>query len=144
MSFALREALFALAAIEEALLPAAARSRLPEVVEEVMLAEPRWWENYYPGNPDEQRLARRYSYSDRMRYYWPDDRIRGAQETLFTNLTEKGIPLPLLSAHLPDQYTRVRHGALGTSPEALVIDRIRDVLGGYARACRPGASTEPA
>lgn len=142
LTFALREALFALAAIEDELLPAARRSRLPEVVEQEMLAHPRWWENYYPGNADEQRLARRYSYSDRMRYYWPDDRIRGAQQTLCANLSETGIPLPLLSAHLPDQYTRVRRGILAPKAEALVVDRVRDVLRGYARACATAASKE--
>lgn len=142
LTFALREALFALAAIEDELLSAARRSRLPEVVEQEMLAHPRWWESYYPGDADEQRLARRYSYSDRMRYYWPDDRIRGAQQTLFANLSETGIPLPLLSAHLPDQYTRVRRGMLAPEPQALVVDRVRDVLRGYARACATAASKE--
>ncbi len=142
LTFALREALFALAAIEDALLPAARRSRLPEVVEQEMLAHPRWWEGYYPGDADEQRLARRYSYSDRMRYYWPNDHIRSAQQILFANLSDSNIPLPLLSAHLPDQYTRVRRGMLAPEPKALVVDRVRDVLRGYARVCATAASKE--
>jgi D-tagatose-1,6-bisphosphate aldolase subunit GatZ/KbaZ len=139
LTFALREALFALAAIESELLPADRRSRLPEVLDEVMLESPRWWQGYYAGTPEQQRLARRYSYSDRSRYYWPDERVEAAQATLFVNLTDTGIPLPLLSQHLPDQYTRVREGALAAEPRALVLDRVRDVLRGYARACTPTA-----
>jgi len=108
-----------------------------------MLAEPSQWQDYYPGSADEQRLARRYSYSDRLRYYWPDPQISAAQSRLLTNLGKVDIPLPLLSQYLPDQYTRVRHGELAAEPTALVIDRVRDVLRGYARACDPSLSLDP-
>lgn len=137
LTFALREALFALAAIEQELVPADACSRLPEVVERRMLAEPAMWEGYYPGSPAEQRLARRYSYSDRLRYYWPDPEIARAQALLFDNLAAVDIPLPLLSAHLSVQYARVRRGELAPRPRDLAVDRVRDVLRDYSRACDP-------
>ncbi|MCG0284557.1 D-tagatose-bisphosphate aldolase, class II, non-catalytic subunit [Streptomyces sp. PSAA01] len=137
LTFALREALFALAAIEDELVPAAERSRLAEVVERRMLAEPATWEGYYPGGATEQRLARRYSYSDRMRYYWPDPEIEKAQARLMDNLSAVDIPLPLLSAHLPLQYARVRHGELAARPRDLAVDHVRDVLRDYDRASRP-------
>lgn len=135
LTFALREALFALAAIEDEIVAASARSRLVEVIDQRMVAEPRYWAGYYHGSPDEQRIARRYSYSDRMRYYWPDAAIEAARATLIRNLTDTAIPLPLLSQYLPEQYRRIRDGALEPHPEALVIDRIRDALRPYARAC---------
>jgi D-tagatose-1,6-bisphosphate aldolase subunit GatZ/KbaZ len=135
LTFALREALFALAAIEDQLVDAADRSNLVGVVEQQMLADPGWWRGYYRGDPRAQRLARRYSYSDRLRYYWPVPEIVAAQSRLLSNLQVTDIPLPLVSAYLPDQYTRVRRGELAVDPTALVIDRIRDVLRGYARAC---------
>jgi len=113
------------------------RSHLPEVVEQRMLAEPSQWEGYYPGTADEQRLARRYSYSDRLRYYWPDREVHAAQERLLTNLVSVELPLPLISAYLPDQYARIRRGELAAQPHALVIDHVRDVLRAYARACGP-------
>ncbi|WP_062009093.1 D-tagatose-bisphosphate aldolase, class II, non-catalytic subunit [Streptomyces hygroscopicus] len=137
LTFALREALFALAAIEDELVPAAERSRLPEVVEQRMLAEPAMWEDYYPGSAAEQRLARRYSYSDRLRYYWPDPEIEAAQARLLHNLTALHIPLPLLSAHLPHQYARVRRGELAARPRDLAVDHVRDVLRDYDRASHP-------
>ncbi|MEE6310773.1 D-tagatose-bisphosphate aldolase, class II, non-catalytic subunit [Plantactinospora veratri] len=137
LTFALREALFALAAIEAELVTEQDRSNLPEVVEQRMLAEPGQWTKYYTGGAAEQRLARRYSYSDRMRYYWPDPEIQDAQRRLLANLTGRDIPLPLLSQYLPDQYRRVRDGTLGNHPVELVLDHIRDVLRGYRQASTP-------
>lgn len=140
LTFALREALFALAAIEDELVPADRRSDLVDVVEQVMLEEPRWWTGYYEGEADAERIARRYSYSDRMRYYWPHPEIHAAQERLVANLAEHPIPLPLLSAHLPTQYERVRSGELAADPQALAVDRVRDVLRDYAAACGTGGA----
>ena len=134
LTFALREALFALAGIEAELVTHAECSNLPDVVEQRMLAEPAQWNSYYPGTPADQRLARRYSYSDRMRYYWPDPAIEAAVERLVSNLRRTPAPLPLLGAFLPDQYDRVRRDELVNDPEALAIDRVRDVLRTYARA----------
>ena len=137
LTFALREALFAPAAIEQELIAYADRSHLAEVVERRMLAEPSYWEGYYPGSADEQRLARRYSYSDRLRYYWPDQEVHSAQDRLLTNLAAVELPLPLISAHLPGQYARIRRGELAAQPHDLVIDHVRDVLRAYASACDP-------
>lgn len=137
LTFALREALFALAAVEDELVTGDERSDLPAVVERRMLAEPRRWERYYPGAPQAQRILRRYSYSDRVRYYWPDPEIQAAQSRLMSNLAGRDIALPLLSQHLPDQYERVRRGELPAEPEALVLDRVRDVLRAYEFACTP-------
>jgi len=135
LTFALREALFALADIEDELVDDADRSDLVAVVERQMLAEPRWWQGYYEGDERAQRLARRYSFSDRVRYYWPDPEVSRSQSRLLANLAAVDVPLTLLSQYLPDQYARVRHGELAADPVALAIDRVREVLRGYARAC---------
>jgi len=136
LTFALREALFALSAIEEELIGAGERSRLPEVIEERMCANPEYWCEYYLDSPEAQRLARRYSYSDRLRYYLPDPAVAAAQERLLTNLECVAIPLPLLSQHMPRQYARVRTGELTLGARALALDRVRDVLRDYDEACR--------
>ena len=137
LTFALREALFALAAIETELVAEADQSHLREVLEARMIAEPSAWQGYYPGNAQQQRIARRYSYSDRLRYYWPDPAVHSAQDRLLANLSGLEVPLPLISAHLPDQYARIRRGELAAHPRALVIDHVRDVLRAYGRACDP-------
>ncbi len=143
LTFAVREALFALAAIEEELIPEDERSGLVAVIERRMLAEPEQWQGYYPGDPGEQRLLRKYSYSDRIRYYWPDQEVQAAQSRLVTNLAGRGIPQPLLSQYLPNQYARVRRGELSADPETLVLDHTRDALGDYASACNPTIREAP-
>jgi D-tagatose-1,6-bisphosphate aldolase subunit GatZ/KbaZ len=135
LTFALREALFALAAIEDELVSRDQRSRLVAVLEGCMLSHPDHWESHYRGSPEDQRVARRYSYSDRLRYYWPSPAVHAAQERLLANLAGVSIPLPMLSQHLPAQYRRVRGGTLASEPRALVIDHVRDVLRTYAAAC---------
>ena len=137
LTFALREALFALAEIETELVPDADRSHLVDVLDARMVAQPRYWQGYHDGDPAEQRVARRYSYSDRVRYYWPDPEVEAAVETLLRNLAGTGIPETLLSQHLPEQYARVRAGALTPDPRELVVDKVRDALRPYAAACFP-------
>jgi D-tagatose-1,6-bisphosphate aldolase subunit GatZ/KbaZ len=145
LTFAMREALFALSRIESELVARPSRSNLIEVVERRMLADPKHWEGYYAAggersdrgsnSPIAQRTARRYSYSDRLRYYWADAEIEAARATLLANLDRTGIPLPLISQFLPGQYDRIRAGRLEFTPQALVVDRVRDALRPYARAC---------
>ncbi len=136
LTFAMREALFALALIENELLPRPCRSNLIEVVERRMLTNPEYWRDYYEGDTLTQRTARRYSYSDRLRYYWADDDVDVARWTLLANLDRVGIPMPLISQFLPYQYDRIRAGELEPVAQCLVIDRIRDAMRPYARACR--------
>jgi D-tagatose-1,6-bisphosphate aldolase subunit GatZ/KbaZ len=137
LTFAMREALFALAAIENELVAEGERSELLSVVDHRMQEEPGYWEGYYPGGPVARRLLRRYSYSDRIRYYWSYPDVEDAQKRLFSNLAAGEIPQPLISQYLPRQYERVRHDGLENVPESLVFDRIRDTLGDYAIACNP-------
>ncbi len=59
LTFALREALFSLAQIEEELIPNAAdRSHFRQVLEEAMLADPSKWQKHYPGDERQQRISR--------------------------------------------------------------------------------------
>ncbi|MEN0628810.1 tagatose-bisphosphate aldolase subunit KbaZ [Phytobacter ursingii] len=136
LTFAMREALFALAAIEEELLPAHKRSGLRNVMENVMLDRPDFWQSHYQGNHQSRHLARSFSYSDRVRYYWPDKEVDCAMEHLLKNLAAIPLPLPLISQYLPLQYNRLREGAIAATPHALVIDHIQDILRQYHAACR--------
>jgi D-tagatose-1,6-bisphosphate aldolase subunit GatZ/KbaZ len=135
LTFALREALFALAAIEAELVPQERRSDLVAFMDRRMVESPGYWSGYYDGTAEEQRLARRYSYSDRIRYYWADPEVAAVQQRLFENLSAAGIPEPLLSQHLPRQYERVREAELAADPESLAIEAVRSVLRVYADAC---------
>lgn len=137
LTYAFREALYGLAAIEQELLKAKpdTQSQLRAKIEEVMLSNPKYWQKYYPGDAQQQYMKRCYSFSDRVRYYWPDDRLVAAVNTLFANLRSSSIPLSLLSQYFPAEYTSVREGQIKNDPEAIVFSKIRGVVGMYARAC---------
>jgi D-tagatose-1,6-bisphosphate aldolase subunit GatZ/KbaZ len=135
LTFAMREALEALEDIESQLVAEEDRSQLGCVLEETMLREPKDWLPYYAGSPAEQRLLRRYSYSDRVRYYWHRPEIAVAVDRLVANLSKVTVPESMLSRYLPAQYLRVRMGEISGDPVALIVDRVRDVLRTYAAAC---------
>ncbi|MBW4039742.1 MAG: D-tagatose-bisphosphate aldolase, class II, non-catalytic subunit [Acidobacteria bacterium] len=135
LTFAMREALDALEDMEVQLIPEKRQSHLARVVEETMLREPADWMPYYSGDAAAQKLLRRYSYSDRIRYYWHRPEIVAAVERLIVNLSAVEIPESMLSRYLPAQYLRLREKAIGGDPVSLVVDKVRDVLRAYAAAC---------
>lgn len=139
-TFAYREALFALAAIEDELLPAESRSRLPEVLDRCMVANPRHWQRHYGGDDATLRLLRRYALSDRCRYYWGEPEVKAAVERLVGNLRRHAPPMILLSQFMPEQQREVQAGRLDADPLALVRHRIALRLGEYARACARNAA----
>ncbi|HPT82369.1 MAG TPA: class II D-tagatose-bisphosphate aldolase, non-catalytic subunit [Limnochordia bacterium] len=139
LTFALREALFLLEHMEQQIpaLAGAELSRLQATMEEIMLAEPANWAPYYQGSPAELEFARKYSLSDRIRYYWPHPQAQAAVARLLTNLNSVDLPLPLLSQYLPRQYAKVRAGALTKRAEDLIKDRIAEVYEKYLGATKP-------
>jgi len=139
LTFAMREALEALSLIEAELVSPEKRARLMDVLEQAMLDDPRNWEHHYTGDEHAKRLLRRYSYSDRLRYYWTDARVKQAVNTLMANLREITIPQTLLSAFLPDQYRSVRAGSLKPEAHSIILHKIREVMSVYAEACKPQA-----
>ena len=140
LTFALREALFALSAIEQELLNGAGEcSGLPEVCDRVMTDHPGQWIKHYPATGPQARWYRRYSYSDRIRYYWSHPQVSAAVERLFNNLSRGAIPTPILSQFLPAQATLVQEGNLLPEPRDLVIHRIMQVTSVYSAACRGAA-----
>ena len=81
LTYAYREALFALAQIEKELMAnkISQQSYLVERLDEVMVENDGYWKKYYPGTPEEQAYKRKYSFSDRSRYYWPDATLTSAR-----------------------------------------------------------------
>lgn len=136
ITFAMREALFALAEIETRLIAQEKCSHLRETVEQVMLASPKDWKSHYRGTENEQRLLRVFSYSDRIRYYWFVPEVTAAVERLMENLGADSIPETLLSAHLPLEYAALRNGTLKLDPLEIVLHATQRSLRPYAIACR--------
>lgn len=133
LTFAAREALYALAAMEDELCDAP--SCFIEVLDQVMREDPSSWQGHYTAEEPESTLLRKYSYSDRSRYYMHRPVVKAAIEKLIANLSGNRIPLPLLSQYMPQQFIHVREGKLEAEPEQLILDRVRDTLSQYWRAC---------
>jgi D-tagatose-1,6-bisphosphate aldolase subunit GatZ/KbaZ len=144
LTFAFREAVFALVNVENELITSIAdRSHLIEVLDAAMLKDPHHWRNYYPGNEENTRLDRKYSLSDRSRYYWVNPDVQNALQKLFANLRKLHIPLSLISQFSPLQYQKIRSGEIAGSPEAIIKDRIGSVLEDYDQATENSNSTPP-
>jgi D-tagatose-1,6-bisphosphate aldolase subunit GatZ/KbaZ len=79
-------------------------SNLRQVVDTVMIDNPEYWQKYYLGTAEEQAYARKFSFSDRIWYYWLDPKVQAAVLRMFNNLDKIDIPLPLLSQFFPKQY----------------------------------------
>jgi D-tagatose-1,6-bisphosphate aldolase subunit GatZ/KbaZ len=137
LTFAMREVLYGLALIETELLPVDRRSNLTETVEQAMLRHPKDWQGHYHGTPEQQRILRTYSYSDRLRYYWNDPQVQAAVDKLVSNFENIDIPETLLSAYLPLQYRAIREGGLRKTVDDIVQHGIRGALAPYAAACFP-------
>ena len=135
LTYALRQALFALSYIEAELIPVGQRANLPAVCEKAMKADPTHWRTYCAGEGLRARAARRFGYSDRIRYYWTQPRVDAAVGRLARNLASTQIPLPLLEQHLPAQLEEVLRGTLAPVPDQLVLSHVMRVTDRYARAC---------
>ncbi|HVQ87765.1 MAG TPA: D-tagatose-bisphosphate aldolase, class II, non-catalytic subunit [Actinomycetes bacterium] len=136
LTFALREGIFALSYIEDVLLGEDA-SQVRRVLDDAMVDNPSYWQSFYSGDDAQQRFARQFSRSDRSRYYWTVPAVENAIQQLMANLQAALIPQELLSQFLPVQYERVRNGEVSTDPEALVRDKVREVLNIYLSATTP-------
>jgi D-tagatose-1,6-bisphosphate aldolase subunit GatZ/KbaZ len=140
LTFAFREAVFALEAVERewtskrnGVVP----SGVEEALEKAMLENPVHWKDYYHGDEHALRLARKYSYSDRARYYWAQPGIKAALQRLINNLAANPPTTSLLSQYLPRQAEAVREGRLSNQPVELIRHKILEVIDQYAYACGP-------
>lgn len=143
LTFALREALFALERIEIELNHAKSinLSRLHDTLENAMLTDPQYWLKHYAGGSEDLKIARFYSMSDRIRYYWSKPEVVASVRLLLQNLGLKPIPLSLISAFLPVQYKHIREGALQPAADDLISDKVGEVITDYIYACLPENTT---
>jgi len=126
LTFAFREAIFVLARIENELLPEGQRSNIIQVLEQVMLKQPKYWKKYYRGNEAEQAFKRNYSLSDRIRYYWAQPGVERSLSRLMQNLGDEVLPYRLLSELA---------GVTNLSATEIIEYMINKVLENYLGAC---------
>jgi D-tagatose-1,6-bisphosphate aldolase subunit GatZ/KbaZ len=140
LTFAMREALWALDKIEREWLGMDHASHLPETVQRAMTAAPRFWNKYYLSEGRQLELDQQYSLSDRIRYYWPVPDVESALKRLLANLDANPPPLSLVSQYLPLQYQAIRAGRLRPQARELVLHAVEQVLQPYSAACTDEAS----
>jgi D-tagatose-1,6-bisphosphate aldolase subunit GatZ/KbaZ len=136
LTFALREAFWALDAIEGEWLEKD-RSEFRRVALERMRENPKHWAKYYQGAGHALRFDMQYSLSDRIRYYWPDAEIVRAEKKLFDNLAANPPPPSLVSQHMPDAFAALRRNGQPLTPANLIRAHIGAVLEGYFAATQP-------
>lgn len=134
LTYGLREALFALSFMENELVPEEKRANFIEALEQVMLAEPGNWQKHYHGNDKQLALARKYSFSDRARYYIGQPQVTEAIDKLFANLREYPIPMNMLHQYMPVTYAKVRDGMIPLDPKELALDGVTNFMLDYEYA----------
>jgi D-tagatose-1,6-bisphosphate aldolase subunit GatZ/KbaZ len=140
LTFALREALFALNHMETELLgnqSGISLSNFIEVLEKAMINNPANWQQHYHGDEQAVFFARKYSFSDRARYYLPLPEVQASIARLIRNLESVEIPLTLIDQFMPIQFQKIRSGQLENKPSDLLQDRIINIIDDYLDATRP-------
>lgn len=136
LTYAMREGLFLLEQIEKELYKnnKAKLSNLSTVIEDEMKNNPIYWENYFSSQDKKLQFKLKYSFYDRIRYYWQIPSIKKAVNTLISNLNNVILPLSIISQYFPIQYKKIREGVIKNTPEDLILDKIIDVLDDYSYA----------
>ncbi len=133
LTFAYRQALYALDAMSQWVDPARSGHDLADVMEALMLAKPAYWGKHYEGSAAELRLQRHFGYADRIRYYWPEAPAQTAIAQLFKAMTP-AVPAPLTRQYFSPS---VIHRAKSLEPatkswaRALVWAQVQDMLAPY-------------
>lgn len=136
LTFYQREAIFALEMIEKELYSgqSAELSNFALVLEKEMSEHPEHWIHYYHGDDYNKQLMRKYSLSDRSRYYFSQENVATALNRLICNVDAVGIPYSLISQFMPVQAQKI-HGKGGASDaKSLIISRICDCMDDYLKA----------
>ncbi len=127
LTFAFREAVVAMAAIEDLIV--APRSGVLAVLEQAMNDNPVHWRGYVAAQGDE-RIGRLFGLSDRVRYYWPDPRVEAAVKTLTRNIDAASVPPGLVSQFVGEMLPE------GEAPlsKRIIQAKVGAVVARYRRA----------
>ncbi|WP_405306869.1 class II D-tagatose-bisphosphate aldolase non-catalytic subunit [Methanobrevibacter sp.] len=136
-TFALREGLFALSMIEKEFLDESQDSiDFIEVLDKIMVDNPKDWEKYYLGSEHEKQLSRKYSFSDRSRYYMSREDIELIIEDLFLQIDSFNVPLGLIKQFFPNAFNKILTENYPSDSKSLVKSNIIDVIDDYFYATK--------
>ena len=130
LTFAMRETLYALDNLADILACQPPRGTLMAAMERIMLDDPSHWAKYYNGCKTELWRLRHFSYSDRIRYYWPDKHAMAALDGLRHRLAGQKAAAPLLA----QCNIQSRHADMALNMDDVLIAEIQNVLRIYDKA----------
>ncbi|MBU3137912.1 class II D-tagatose-bisphosphate aldolase, non-catalytic subunit [Clostridium gasigenes] len=137
LTFGFREGAFALNNIENELLKynsSVELSKFIDILDFNMAKYPKDWEKHYSGKSEKVKLERRYSLSDRCRYYMPREEVNYALEKMIENLNSVEIPITVVSQFMHNQYKKIRDGEMELTAINLLKDRIGEYIDDYIYA----------
>ena len=111
-------------------------SKFIDVLDFNMVKEPKDWIKHYSGSSEKIKFDRKYSLSDRCRYYMPKEDVNFALEKMLDNLSKVEIPITLVSQYMHTQYKKIRDGKLELNPKELLKDRIGEYIDDYIFAVK--------
>lgn len=102
----------------------------------VMGRQPKYWEAYVPQciSAVTQNCYKKYSLSDRARYYLSDSSVVKEIEEMFLTFARINVPLFMIDRYFPVQFKRILNGSLDFSLESILEDSIREVISPYVYA----------
>lgn len=129
LTFRFREAIWALSTIEDQLdLPEP--SSIRDIFKARMDDSPSYWQDYYSGTDTELATLCTYSYSDRIRYYWTDPKIKTATDQLISNLSALTLPETVVS----QSFMGLEFGDFPKTPTALIETHVQRCIARYFKA----------
>lgn len=135
LTYRFREALYMLSFMEKELISVENRGDFIETLEKVMLEKPNNWKNHYHGDEEDLRQARKYSYSDRARYYFTDGEVKAAIDKLLENMSGITIPMNILHQFMPSQYEKIMRNLLKNNAYEILFDAVLEMASDYDYAC---------
>lgn len=133
LTFAYRQALYALDHLAGRMAGSPDGTGLSRVMEALMLANPSHWQKHYQGDAAELGLQRHFGYADRIRYYWPEPPARAAVDALFETLGRVA-PMPLREQYFSPSVIRraeTLETEAGSWARALIWAQIQAALSPY-------------
>ena len=134
LTFTLRRSLFALEEIERIVYdspPDIGYSNFSSVLEREMIGNPSNWVGHYHGDSHNLSIMRRYSLSDRCRYYLDRPAVQDAARRLFANINSARVPYGLYYQFVPEIAEDIVSGRLDSRAETIVKEEIRRILRNY-------------
>jgi D-tagatose-1,6-bisphosphate aldolase subunit GatZ/KbaZ len=130
LTFAWREALYALDCCR-AQQGLQRGPSLPDVMESLMLAEPKYWQGHYSADAGNLPNLLHTGLADRIRYYWPHPQAEAAVAALFADLDGIYIPEAMILQHFTQSALASARQSSHSLPYALALGHVQSTLRPY-------------